>query len=50
MTKHTKWHMRPVKTRIRLGIRKDFDQTAQADLSLRWENMQCFWFCRALAQ
>ena len=42
MTKPTKWHVRPAKTQISLGI------AAQADLSLHWAQSFC-WFCHDVA-
>ena len=40
MTKPTKWHVRPTKTRVSLGIADH----AQADLSLRWAHVSFFFF------
>ena len=64
MTKRTKWHVRPAKTQISLGIRVFairmkicFPLSAQrrlwsdwADLSLWWEHMPFCWFCLEAAQ
>ena len=40
VTKQTKWHVRPAKTRVSLGIADH----AQADLSLRWAHDSFFFF------
>ena len=58
MTKSTKWHVSPAKTKISLGIRPLSAQRrlwsdwadAQADLSLCWAHMPFCWFCHEAAQ
>ena len=42
MTKPTKWHVRPAKTQISLGI--------QADQSRHWAHMSVCWFCHEAAE
>ena len=59
MTKTTKWHVRPAKTRISqhlpslirvLAVRmKNVSADAEADLSLRWARMPFCWFCHKAA-
>ena len=57
VTKPTKWHVRPAKTQISLGIRPLSAQRrllsdwadAQADLSLRWAHVSVCWFWHEMA-
>ena len=55
LTKPTKWHVRPAKTQISLGIRPVWSvfavcmKKAWADLSLRWAHMPFCWFCHEAA-
>ena len=51
MTKPTKWHVRPARTQISLGIRlREGWLDAQADLSLCWTHLPFCWFCHDAAQ
>ena len=52
MTKPTKWHVRPAKTQISLGIGPVWSDwtDAQADLSLRSAQRSVCWFCHEAAQ
>ena len=63
ITKPTKWHVRPVKTQISLGIYPVWSESsmsawrnsgsladAQADLSFHWAHMPFCWFCHEATQ